>query len=485
MSNQSKTADLNPDVSLQPHQKRVMERLKAHPGAMLLYHSLGSGKTLTGIAGAEQEGDPYTAVVPAALRNNFKGEQKKFTDQTLPSDVLSYSALGRNKPVTHPDSLIFDEAHRLRNPEAKQTIRAIDATRKAKQTLLLSGTPVVNDPSDFAPIMSILTNKAISPEEFRQRYVQEKQVDPGLLRRILGYTPGVEEDLANPEELKQLLKGHVDYYAPDQSIVPVKHEEIATEMSAHQSQLYKAMWDKLPWILRWKLKFSFPLSHDELKRMTSFLAGPRQVGLSTLPFMRGKADPMRAYDESPKLQAAMKGLQDKFKDERTKALIFSNFIDAGLTPYAAALQKANIPHSVFHGGLSDIQRKKLVDDYNTNKTRAVLLGPSGTEGLSFKGTNLIQLLDPHWQNVRGRQAAGRGLRYDSHFGLPEDLQNVTIQRFISRLPLGYKDRLLSMVGFDREANRMAADDHLARMSASKDRLNNKFLSLLKEVGSER
>lgn len=480
-----KQANLLPGIQLQDHQKRVVKRLQDHPGYnLLLMHGLGTGKTLSSIAGAEAVGTPYTAVVPAALRPNFKEEQKKFTDMSTPSQVMSYSEIARGKPVEPGGTLVFDEAHRLRNPGSKQTLEAIEAARNAKQTILLSGTPVVNDPTDFAPLMSILTNKKITPDEFRQRYIEDREVSPGIIKRILGYTPGIEEEIAHPDELKALLKGHVDYYAPDKPVVPVQHEDITTEMSNEQAQLYHAMWGHLPWVLRWKLKMNFPLSGEELKRMTSFLTGPRQVGLSTLPFMGAKKDMWKAYNQSPKLRTAMTNLQSKLKDQRTKALIFSNFIDTGLGPYAEALKRAKIPHAVFHGGLSDEERRRLVDDYNTNKLRVALIGPSGTEGLSFKGTQLIQQLDPYWNPTRGRQAEGRGLRYDSHWGLPEDLKNVTVQRYIARLPLGMKDKLMERLGFDREANRLAADDYLDHMASNKDRLNQKFLQVLKEVGSE-
>jgi superfamily II DNA or RNA helicase len=480
-----KEADLLPDVKLQEHQTRVLKRLKDHPANTLLYHALGSGKTLTSIAAAEQAGEPYTAIVPAALRPNFQQEQAKFTDQKLPSSVMSYSGLGRGHPVPYGNTLIFDEAHRLRNPEAQQTIQAQKAVDNSQRALLLSGTPVVNDPADFAPIMSMLTKQKISPEDFRSRYVKEKQVDPGLIRRILGYTPGTEEELAHPEELKSLLRGHVDYYAPQKPSVDVSYNDIPVDMSTEQSQLYHAMWNKLPWILRWKLKWQFPLNADELTRMTSFLTGPRQVGLSTLPFMGNKRDPWKAFQQSPKLNTAYNNLTNTLKDDRTKALIFSNFIEAGLTPYAEALNRAKVPNAVFHGGLSDVQRKALVNDYNSGKIRVALLGPSGTEGLSFKGTQLIQQLDRYFQGVRGRQAIGRGIRYDSHWNLPDDLKNVKVERYIARLPLGVKDKLLSTVGFDREANRLATDDYLAHLTAKKDKLNQQLLDVLKDVGSER
>jgi superfamily II DNA/RNA helicase len=212
----------------------------------------------------------------------------------------------------------------------------------------------------------------------------------------------------------------------------------------------------------------------------AFMAGPRQVGLSTLPFRRDK-DPGRAYDQSPKLQAAVAKMTEHLSDERKKGLVFSNFVDAGLTPYAAALTRAGVPHGVFHGGLSDGDRKKLVDDYNAGRIRAALLGPSGTEGLSMKGTQLIQLLDPHWHPTRSAQAVGRGLRFDSHNDLPEDLRQVTVQRFASRLPNGVARRLARLTGTaDPDVDR-----YVSGVADRKQQSNQLILDLLKGVGEKR
>ena len=78
-----KQAALNADVKLYPHQQRVVDNPS---NEMIIAHSVGSGKTLTGIAKFEkmkEEGKANKAlvIVPAGLRTNF-GEQGvgKFTD---------------------------------------------------------------------------------------------------------------------------------------------------------------------------------------------------------------------------------------------------------------------------------------------------------------------------------------------------------------------------------------------------------------------
>jgi superfamily II DNA or RNA helicase len=479
-----KCADLLPDVQLQPHQQRVADAAKEAPLRKLLVHALGSGKSLSGIAAAEAQGEPFTAVAPASLRQNYKKEIEKFTDRQTPADVLSYTELAQHKPVDKTHTLIFDEAHNLRNPNAGRAQKAMQLADKAKQVLLLSGTPVVNRPGDLAVPLRMLTGKKLTPQQFEDRYVTVKYTYPNLFRRLIGWSSGQELAVNREDELKELLRGHVDYHEPDKPVVPTTYEDVPVNMGPEQTRLYDAMWDKLPWYVKWKLKNDVALSQEELQRTLSFLTGPRQVGLSTYPYQK-HPDPLKAFAQSTKLQEAFKRLQTKLKDDRAKALIFSNFIDAGLTPYAAALGRAGIPHGVFHGGLTDAARKRLVDDYNAGKARVALLGPSGTEGLSFKGTQLVQLLDPYWNPVRPKQSVGRGLRYDSHFGLPEDLQNVHVQRFLSRLPPGFFDSALSRIGFDRTHKQLGADDHLAAIARRKEELNKRFMNLLKEVGSER
>lgn len=480
-----KLADLLPGVNLQPHQEAIETEAANQPLRKLLVHSLGSGKTLTSIAASEARKEPYTAVVPASVRPTWQAEQEKFTDKKLPSQVLSYSQLALGHKPQNTDSLIFDEAHRLRNPRSQSAQQAMAMSQKAKQILMLTGTPIVNEPADLATPISMLTGKKIAPRDFTSKFVEEKPKGTGIFSRLFGAKPHMEVNIKHRDELRKMLEGHVDWHSPDKPVVPVSREDISVDMGPEQNQLYQAMWNKLPFYLRWKLKSNYPVTNEELAKARSFLTGPRQVSLSTLPFMGKPGDPMKAFSQSPKLMKAHEHLSKLLSDPRAKALVFSNFIDAGLTPYAAKLQSENIPHAIFHGGLSDHERKQLVADYNTGKTRVALLGPSGTEGLSFKGTQLIQQLDPYWNPIRGKQSEGRGLRFDSHAGLPEDLQNVKVQRFISKQPLGWGSRMMGRIGFDQSKKQNATDSYLMSLEQRKQEINQKFMDLLKEVGTRR
>lgn len=479
-----KVAELLPEIQLQEHQQRIADRIAGPDPRLLVYHGLGSGKSLSSLAAAEaakqQDGEEYGVVVPASLRGNFEKEVKKFTRNSNP-EIMSYTGLALGKKFQQPPStLIMDEAHRLRNPGSASSTGAAEAAAQAKRLMLLTGSPITNSPTDLANLLSMLHNKSITPEEFEKRYIDYKTVRPGLLGWLRGVKPGVKPVVKNEKELRSLLQGKVDYQpSKTPEGVNVNEEVVRVPLSPEQQKIQKAIRTKIPPGFLWKLDQEFPLSKDELAKLNSFLTGLRQVSLSTQPF-RADKDPGKAFQQSAKLQAAFQNLQKTLnEDKRKKAIIYSNFIDSGLAPYAAGLEKAKIPHAFFHGGVSSKARQAAVDAYNQGKLRALLIGPAGAEGLSTKGTSLIQLLDPHWHESRSQQARGRGLRFDSHRDLPEELKNVQVQRYLSASQ--DPSFIGKLLGYKRERT---GDEVLEHLTAEKEQLNEIFRKILKEEGDK-
>lgn len=480
---QEKAAELSSDVSLQEHQQRVADRVSGDDPRLLVYHGLGSGKSLSAIAAAETarrtSGGQYGIVVPASLRGNFQKELSKFAPGSNP-EILSYSGLALGKKFQQqPDTLVMDEAQRLRNPDSAASRAAREAAQKAKRLVLLSGTPITNSPTDMASLISMLTNRDITPKEFESRYIGYKSKFPGVIPWLRGAQWGEVPYVKNEKELRQLLEGRVDYHpSKTPEGVDVQEEVIKTPLTKAQQKIQKAIRTKVPPGFLWKLDKEFPMSREELSKMNSFLNGLRQVSLSTQSF-RGDRDPLKAFDQSGKLQTAMQNLQKALEsDERKKALIYSNFVESGVNPYAAALDRAKIPYGIFHGGISPEARQKALKEYNEGKLRALLIGPAGAEGISTKGTNLIQLLDPHWNEARIQQARGRGLRFDSHAGLPEDLKNVQVQRYLSGSEEpGFLGKLMG------KRRQRTGDEVLESLSQNKEQLNEAFRKILREVGT--
>jgi superfamily II DNA or RNA helicase len=129
-------------IKLFKHQERAIELYKRN-GLLYLNWETGTGKTLGALAIANTYGYKNLLVVaPKSSHLSWLTEKEYFKDLKL--EVITYEAF-RDKVdnFSKYDFLIFDEAHRLKNPSAKITKKAIEyaVDGKLPPRILLSGTP--------------------------------------------------------------------------------------------------------------------------------------------------------------------------------------------------------------------------------------------------------------------------------------------------------------------------------------------------------
>ena len=468
------SAELN--TELQPHQQRVADKIKQR--SQLVAHGTGTGKTLSSIAGGVGLGQPMTAIVPTSLVGNYGKEIKKHVKGDMPVEVTSIGKAINRQFQPQPGTVVIDEAHGIRNPEAQRFKYLQDVLTPEHRVMLLTGTPAYNSVSDIAPLINTVrgdkalpTNKA----DFDKEYVHLRKVHPGILDRIMGVQSGEVAELKNKDRLEQIMDGYVDYHetSQDENFPERIDEEIRVPMSPSQHQAYKYVEGGLPGWARRKIRRNLPPSKAEAKSLNAFMTGLRQTSLSEAPYVHGLT-PLEAAERSPKLQRALEEIrrQDE-EDKNFRAFVYSNYLEAGLKPMQAALAARNIPSEILHGGLSAKQRTDLVNSYNAGDLKVLLGSSAAAEGLDLKGTKLVQVLDPHFNNSRIEQAVARGIRYKSHLHLPEDERNVRVQRYVSEIPPSIWDFLRK-----RPA---ASDDNLMSRAAEKDKLNQELKEIMRKV----
>jgi len=461
---------------LQHHQARVVARMQKEdqPGRVVA-HGLGSGKTLTSIAVQDALGMPADVVVPAALRANYQKEREKHLLKPNNAKVnlqsLQMAALtGTVSPKPAP-LLIVDEAHRARDTGTK-AFRALRGN-SAQKRLLLTASPFYNHPSDIAPLVNLAAGGQILPadkKEFSQKYVRERRVDPGFVNRVFrGVRPGIVEELnpATQADLQSHLDKWVDYHPNSQVGFPrVVREDVPVEMTPQQLRVYDTLMERAPPWVAAKVRLGLPPSKQESKQLNAFLGAARQVSNST-----------RAYgpiQEEPKVQRAFEDLKKTLdSNPRAKAVVYSNYLDSGISPYKERLQKSGIPYGEFTGELPKKERDDLVRQYNKDRIRALLISSAGGEGLDLKGTRLLQVLEPHWNDEKLKQVEGRGVRFKSHEHLPEEEREVRIQRYLATRP---RTGILQKLKVTDPGG--SVDQYLAQRSTEKEQLNEQFRGLL-------
>lgn len=461
---------------LNPYQQRVINRiLSPSQSGLVVAHGTGTGKTRTSIEAYKQLNLPTNVVVPAALKANYAKELLRWAGK-LPDNLKidSQQAVARKGLVNDPKNglLIVDEAHRAREGSGA----LIEALRKseAQKRLLLTATPVFNHPKDLATLVNLAANNRLLPttkEDFDQKFVNYKEISPNLLHRFLGVAPGIIPELKNKAELRKAFNKYVDYYPGGQAGFPRTTEEvIKVTMGANQKDVYDTILGKAPWWVRLKVKAGLPPGNSEIEAMRSFLNGARQVSNTNASFINNPNN-----EEATKIDKAFRFLQQRLaEDPSYKAVVYSNYINSGLGPYKRRLNKANIPYGEFSGEIIPAVRNQLVKDYNTNKLRALLISSAGSEGLDLKGTRLVQILEPHFNEEKEKQVIGRGVRYHSHEGLPEKKQQVLIQRYLAQPQAGLIARLMG-----KKTDR-GADEYIRDIALRKALLSKQVIDLLNE-----
>lgn len=472
-----KFAKLKSSVQLQPHQQRAMAKLNKQPG-LLLYHGLGSGKTLSSIAAAEEgQGRTTNVVVPAALRENYKKELHKFIGK-VPSRyrISSYEHAVKHgfKPA---DLTVFDESQRMGHAESARSVLGRQAPGKK---LFLSGTPIRNEPAEILPILQALSpdrNPPQTAKSFNERFVNEAKVEPNFWGQLKGAKPGIERTLKNQSELSSLFRDRVDYHASAGEFPTTSHVQHTIPMTSEQTTLYRGMTEKNP-VLAYKIRKNLPPSKIESQQLNAFLSGVRQVSNDPATFDTELAK-LPPSVRSPKIKSIVGRItSEQAKKPNYRALVYSNYLKAGIEPVAQELKASGISVGVYTGQQSDKQKKKIVDDYNSGVTSVLLISGAGAEGLDLKGTSAVHVMEPHFNHARIKQVIGRAVRHRSHAELPEKERHVNVE-YYSTEPEA-KSRFFGLIGPKKE---QGADAYLQGLSDKKERLNTELLKILQNEGS--
>lgn len=141
-------------IELYDFQKEGVEFLMKHHYA-LLADEMGLGKTIQALEVVRQTDSTVCIICPAFLKGNWAVECEKMGVKN-PS-IFSYSSL--HKVTNLAEVVILDEAHYLKNPKAKRSLRVQTLVRKFRpeRLIALSGTPIKNYLPDFFNLLSLIS----------------------------------------------------------------------------------------------------------------------------------------------------------------------------------------------------------------------------------------------------------------------------------------------------------------------------------------
>ena len=166
-------------IGLQKHQQEfVVSFLNDHLQGALLFHSVGSGKTLTAAVFSHyylalKPTHNVTIISPPSLLFNFVEALKQYgldiKDNRYKFETYEKFCKNPDKYVNDKTLLIIDEAHNFRtfiNSDATTNKRGHIIQRycmMCDKVLAMTGTPFVNGPYDIENIMTMISKRGSSP----------------------------------------------------------------------------------------------------------------------------------------------------------------------------------------------------------------------------------------------------------------------------------------------------------------------------------
>ena len=290
--------------------------------------------------------------------------------------------------------LVFDEIQKTKNPQSKTTkaIRSLKSYYKWG----LSGTPLENKVEDLITIC--------------------ETIKPGIFNNC--HSGNISEIIETYKPI--FLRRKKEDALID--LPPKVTEEIWLDLPANQRLTY----DLAEKEGRFELE-----SKGEFLNLTHILA------------LINKLKQICNYDissnESIKLECLIDDLEI-ITEEGKKALVFSQFPNQTLKKLLPSLSDFN--PILYDGSLSDIQRSKIIDDFQTNPECKVLLISlkAGNSGITLTNANYVFQFDLWWNPAMSAQAVDRVHRIGQKNTVFEKilLTNNTIEERIFEILKGKK-----------------------------------------------
>lgn len=381
-------------------------------GSLLNANQMGLGKTFETIMAIENlDSEKVLIVSPKFVRFSWRNELQKWL-QLDSSDIniiegtpkqreekaknlkrfniINYELLrNRKDPAvkiltkTQWDTLVIDEAHRIKNRKAQQT-KGLNRL-KAKHKFALTGTPIQNKPDDLWSILYWI-DPFLSGRSYWRFVNNFCEVEEGFFGNEI---KGLTKNKHNLEALRTILDYTMirrlgDDELPERIDIPIK-----LDMSNKQQKLYKSVMKDI----------IVELTDDEFLFIDSAL-------VRLLRLQQTTSNP-QLYDDTivnPKFEF-IKELGEDNKDQ--KFLVFSRFKETINKLKEELGDKA----TTLTGDTEDVDQ--VFKEFEERQFLLATIGAAGegVDGLQ-KYSDTVIFIDKNWSPEINNQAVGRLLRRD-------------------------------------------------------------------------
>jgi len=361
------------------------------------------GKSLQSLAYVAHENFSRVLVVcPATVKYSWYDEVEKWTrlkpvviDSKTPSKVfrdpkknvfiVNYDLLRKFvEPISvlRWDAIIFDESHMIKSLAARRTKAAMFLARSSEHVLFLSGTPVMNRPSELFVPLNIL-----HPKEWGSWMSFSKKFCGGHMG-MYGW------DSSGSTNIDELRKRIAPYF------LRRKKEDVLDDLP-----------EKLPLIsvpveLSEEAKADYVQAEEDLFKF--LVEKKKKTSKEALRSLQAKQlvklNVLRQIASAGKLKSAISFIEDVIENGE-KIVVFSSFVD----PIHQLGEYFGSSAVTILGETADEERRDIVKAFQNDPEKKIFLGgiKSANTGITLTNAHIVLFLDFSWCPSDASQAEAR------------------------------------------------------------------------------
>lgn len=296
-------------------------------------------------------------------------------------------------------TVIVDEAHRMKNPKAKQT-QAIWALRtdETQYVFALTGTIIANTPQDMWPALHLISKDQFPTRgKYLDRYCQGSISDFGTIQ-IIGLQQGTKDEFFSIIDpmMRRMPKDAVLPHLPKKT-----YSERYVDMSPKQAKAYKQMEEGLMAIVGDSVMVAYnPLV--QMTRLSQFASAYAEID--------EQSGEVKMVSPSNKVDALLDLLEDMGEEPLVVFAQSRQLIELA----AVALESHGISFGKIVGGQTPDEREYEKTRFQEGRIRVILCTISaGGVGITLTRAGTACFIQRSWSMVDNSQAEDRVHRIGS------------------------------------------------------------------------
>ena len=363
--------------------------------------------------------------------------------------------------------IIIDEVHNVKDETGKgfTPSKALDLVTKKTNVklLLLSATPMFNDPGEIIWILNLLNRNDKRYELKESDIFKDGDLRESEKHRFLNHVRGYVSYVKGENPFTFPYRIYPSYFY-QHSMRPTKAFSMFgdTTMEEMKTQVYpvalsdfqKAAYEKIISVASSKtLSMGDSIPFLSVLNMT-YPKPDYMIKKDTYEYYPGSE---RCFDAAhlPKYSAKIAEICKQIQKAEGIVVVYSQLLEGGVIPVALALESMGIKNwnkpllkgSTQKGPYSycmltgspalsphpeeAIRIVNTPENQNGDKIKVVLITKAASEGVDLKNIRQIHIMDPWWNLNRVEQIIGRGIRLCSHKALPFEKRNAQLFLYTS------------------------------------------------------